>query len=172
MHRTSQDLMAEGFYAYGFTSESGSVRLQLLALFLRCVRFESTRRRGFKHASALCTLQWVVLYRRLGVQVHCYGLRAPERQFFLPYSFLFSSVLISLSLTHNCCTTESGLLLSKARVGGYPVPLARGLVLNLYHANQKSLSSLTKSAYIVCLRLVQTLIIARAMYSCMTERVL
>lgn len=65
---------------------------------------------------------------------------------------------------------KSGLLLSKARVGGYPVPLARGLILNLYHTNQKSLSSLTKSAYVVCLALVQTLIIARTMYSCTTER--
>jgi hypothetical protein len=34
---------------------------------------------------------------------------------------------------------ESGLLLSEARVGGYPVPLAWGLTLHLYQSNYEML---------------------------------
>lgn len=100
MHRLPQDLATLVLCADGFTLGLGTLRgCSFLHTLLRCVRLGSTRRLGFELASALCILQWVALYRRLGVQVHCYGLRAPERQFLSFTSRLVLSHVVSISLS-------------------------------------------------------------------------
>lgn len=59
---------------------------------------------------------------------------------------------------------EPGLLLPKARVGGYPVSLAQGLILNIYDrttiCSRVSLCQLCVRR--VCLILASNLVITRA----------
>lgn len=54
-------------------------------------------------------------------------------------SFILFSPILYLALLHFHSTMESGLLLFKARVGGYPVLFAWGLTLDLYQSNHKML---------------------------------
>jgi hypothetical protein len=104
-------------------------RLQLSCpLSFGCVRFESTCRLGFEHASALCTSQ----LGRFLQEARCAGSLLKVACLLAAvcsssYHILFSPILYP-SLPHYHHTMEPGLLLSKARVGGYPVPLAWGLI--------------------------------------------
>lgn len=133
MHCTSQDLVNRVLCS--IDSRWGRV---LARLQLSCTPFFTAYALSPHVALALNMLQRsahhsrVALYRRLGVQVHCYRLRASGGSSSPSHPVLFSPVVYS-SLPRYHCTMEPGLLLSKARVGGYPM---------LWHGGLSSIDSI------------------------------